>query len=107
MQNVVEVENVSKKFKYEKKDFWAVKDVSFTVRNGEIFGLLGPNGAGKTTMLNMIVGILVPNEGRVKIFGSDMGKSNNILEQISMTSGGSQFHGNLRTIDILNFYGRM
>lgn len=107
MQNAVEVKNVSKKFKYEKKDFWAVKNVSFTVRKGEIFGLLGPNGAGKTTVLNMIVGILVPNEGRVKIFGNEMGKNNDILEQISMTSGGSQFHGNLRTIDILNFYGRM
>ncbi len=107
MQNVVEVENVSKRFKYEKKNFFAVKDVSFTVRKGEIFGLLGPNGAGKTTILNMIVGMLIPNEGRVKIFGSDVGRSNNILEQISMTSGGSQFHGNLRIIDILNFYGRM
>ena len=45
----------------------AVDDVSFEVRDGEIFGLLGPNGAGKTTTINMICGVLQPDDGRVLI----------------------------------------
>ena len=43
----------------------AVVDVSFTVKNGEIFGLLGPNGAGKTTIINLITGFLPATEGSV------------------------------------------
>jgi ABC-2 type transport system ATP-binding protein len=50
----------------------AVDDVSFTVREGEIFGLLGPNGAGKTTSINMICGVLKPDGGRVVIGGKDI-----------------------------------
>lgn len=105
--NIVEVTNVSKKFKYSGKEFFAVKDVSFNVESGDIFGMLGANGAGKTTTLNMIIGILVPDSGSIRVFGKDTQKDVNVLESMSMTSGGTQFHGNLRTKDILNFYGRM
>lgn len=48
--------------------FVAVENLSFTVRNGEIYGLLGPNGAGKTTTLKVLVGVLEPRSGRVEIF---------------------------------------
>ena len=105
--NVVEIDNVSKKFKYSGREFFAVKDVSFSVGKGDIFGLLGPNGAGKTTTLNMIIGILVPDSGRIRIFGKDAQKDVGVLETMSLTSGGSQFHGNLKARDIMNFYGRM
>jgi len=47
----------------------AVRDLSFTVREGEIFGFLGPNGAGKTTSLRMALGILGPDSGDVRLFG--------------------------------------
>jgi len=50
----------------------AVDDVSFEVREGEIFGLLGPNGAGKTTTINMICGVLRPDGGRVLVDGGDI-----------------------------------
>ena len=49
----------------------AVKDVSFEVAAGEIFGLLGPNGAGKTTTLECILGLTVPDEGRIEVGGID------------------------------------
>lgn len=104
--NIVDVVNVSKKFRYRGKYFYAVDGISFSVQKGEIFGLLGPNGAGKTTTLNMVVGILTPDSGYIKIFGKNVLKSD-VLEQISLTSGGTQFHGNLKTGDILNFYGRI
>lgn len=51
---------------------YAVKDVSFDVTEGEIFGFLGPNGAGKTTTLRMICGILDPTEGKCKVKGYDV-----------------------------------
>ena len=50
----------------------AVDDVSFTVREGEIFGLIGPNGAGKTTVFNIITGFLRPTAGRVRFRGKEI-----------------------------------
>ncbi|MGD0978971.1 MAG: ABC transporter ATP-binding protein [Candidatus Bathyarchaeia archaeon] len=48
--------------------FVAVENLSFTVNNGEIFGLLGPNGAGKTSTIKVLVGVLTPHAGSVKIY---------------------------------------
>ena len=53
-------------------DKLAVDDVSFSVCGGEIFGFLGPNGAGKTTTIKMIVGLLHPTSGLVKVAGYDV-----------------------------------
>lgn len=52
----------------------AVKDVSFTVKKGEVFGLLGPNGAGKSTTLSMVCGLLKPNGGKALVGGWDIGR---------------------------------
>jgi ABC-2 type transport system ATP-binding protein len=53
-------------------DFYAVKDLSFSVEEGGIFGFIGPNGAGKTTTLRMITGILDPTEGSCRVNGLDV-----------------------------------
>jgi ABC-2 type transport system ATP-binding protein len=66
--NVIEVTGVEKTFGETR----AVKDLSFSVREGEILGLLGANGAGKTTTINMLLGLITPNEGTIKIFGKEM-----------------------------------
>ena len=56
-------------------DFWgrpkakAINDVSFEVRKGEVFGLLGPNGSGKSTTIKVLLGLLNPTRGMVRIFG--------------------------------------
>jgi len=63
--NVLEVESISKKF----GQFTAVDRVSFALKEGVVFGLLGPNGAGKTTTLRMIMNIIIPDSGRIAIFG--------------------------------------
>jgi ABC-2 type transport system ATP-binding protein len=63
---MIELHHVSKQF----GTLEAVKDVSLTVRQGEIFGLVGPDGAGKTTTIRMIAGILDPSEGDVILLGS-------------------------------------
>jgi ABC-2 type transport system ATP-binding protein len=62
---VIEVHNLSVRF----GDFYAVKNISFSVEAGEIFGFLGANGAGKTTTIRVLCGLLPPTEGRVVVEG--------------------------------------
>ena len=50
-------------------EFWALKDVSFSVKKNEILAILGPNGSGKSTLLKMLNGIYLPDEGEIKIDG--------------------------------------
>src|SRR5215831_7854191 len=65
---VLELRNVSKRY----GNTSAVKDVSFSVRSGQILALLGPSGCGKTTTLRMIAGFVDPDEGSIAIGGRDM-----------------------------------
>lgn len=51
-------------------EFWALNDVSFTIRKGESLGLIGLNGSGKSTMLKTIAGVLKPTKGKVQVFGT-------------------------------------
>lgn len=63
MNSIISVKNLIKKF----NGFTAVDKISFNVEEGEIFGFLGPNGAGKTTTINMLITLLTPTSGNVKI----------------------------------------
>jgi ABC-2 type transport system ATP-binding protein len=62
---LLEVEHINKSY----GSFKAVDDVSFNVEAGKIYGMLGPNGAGKTTTIRMIMNILVPDSGQIRLFG--------------------------------------
>ena len=53
-------------------DLHAVRDLNFTIERGEIFGLLGPNGAGKTTTLLLLLGLIPPTAGQVRLFGASL-----------------------------------
>lgn len=66
------VHGLSKTFGSGETAVTAVKDVSFAVESGEIIGLLGPNGAGKTTTIKSILGLILPDEGEVRIQGIDV-----------------------------------
>ena len=65
---IIEVQNITKRF----KGLTAVKDVSFSIREGGITGMIGPNGAGKSTTFNMICGYYPPTEGRIFYKGEDI-----------------------------------
>jgi len=67
---MLKVKNVMKNY----KDVKAIQDISFEVKEGEIFGLLGPNGAGKSTLINSICGLSGIDEGSIEIFGLDSKK---------------------------------
>ena len=66
--NALEVQNITKRF----GDFEAVKDLSFTIPEKTIYGLLGPNGAGKTTTIRMVMNIIIPDSGSIRILGRKM-----------------------------------
>src|SRR6266540_3529164 len=75
--NAIEVDHIVKKF----GDFTAVDDVSFAVKEGEIFGLLGPNGAGKSTLIRMMTTLIPISGGKALIAGHDVCKEANAARQ--------------------------
>ena len=75
---MIELVNVTKTFKDRKQMIHAVRDVSFTIHQGEVIGLLGENGAGKTTLLRMISTILEPTSGEILVNGKNM--KNHLME---------------------------
>ena len=68
MENIIEVKNLTKKYKNLK----AIDNLSFELKEGEILGLLGPNGSGKSTTINCILSLLNFQNGSIKIFGKEM-----------------------------------
>jgi branched-chain amino acid transport system ATP-binding protein len=67
-ETVLEVRRLSKRF----GGLWALREVSFSVAEGQILGIIGPNGAGKSTLINLITGHLRPTSGQVLIAGKDV-----------------------------------
>ena len=74
-ETILEVENLHKTFRigFFRKRIEAVRGVGFSVKRGEIFGFVGPNGAGKTTSIKMMLQLIYPDRGSVKIFGTPTG----------------------------------
>lgn len=66
---MVSLEHVSVKFRVERKDFWALKDISLRVNQGEILGVIGHNGAGKSTLCKLLGNIIKPDIGTISIQG--------------------------------------
>ncbi len=105
---MIEIRNLSKVY----RDFWgrkkvqAVKSLSLDVKKGEVFGLLGPNGSGKTTTIKMLLGLLFPTSGEIKILGkraSDVAKN----ERIGYLPEESYLYRFLNADETLDFYGRL
>jgi len=76
--SAIEVEHIVKKY----GEFTAVDDVSFSVKEGEIFGLLGPNGAGKSTLIRMMTTLIPITSGKAKIAGHDVSKEPNAARRM-------------------------
>jgi ABC-2 type transport system ATP-binding protein len=101
-QPVLSVQNLSKTY----TDTLAVDDVSFDVQVNEIVGLLGPNGAGKTTTINMILGILKPTGGEIRIEGNDIDKNRRrALERTNFAAVYAPLPGNLSVEQNLRIFG--
>jgi len=80
---ILEVKNLKKTFKQSP----VIKGLTFDMKEGEILGILGPNGAGKTTTLQMLLGILTPTSGTIKVFDKDLSlHKSEILEKMNFSS---------------------
>jgi ABC-2 type transport system ATP-binding protein len=83
----------------------AVDGISFSVRIGEIVGLLGPNGAGKTTTINMVLGILLPSAGSIRIEGIDLAHNRSqALANTNFAAVYATLPGNLTVYQNLRFF---
>lgn len=98
--NIIEVNSLSKQF----GDFKAVKEVTFAVETGEVFGFLGPNGAGKTTTINMLTGLAKPTSGSIKIAEEDGIKNIKKVQQlIGIVPDESNLYEEMSGLDNLMF----
>lgn len=108
---MIKVDNVSKKFtkfidKGKKIDFYADKNISFEVKEGEILGILGPNGAGKTTLLRILSGIMKETSGTVDIDGLNY-KNNEIQlkKRIAFLTGNTKMYKDISAYELLIMTG--
>lgn len=93
MNNVIEVRALRKEFGQKV----AIGNLNFDVKRGEILGFLGANGAGKTTTIFMLLGLIAPTSGSIKIFGNEMKTSRiEILKRMNFASAYQQLPYNLR-----------
>lgn len=85
-----------------------VKDISFTIRQGDIVGFLGPNGAGKSTTIKLMLGLLKPTEGRVELCGYDIGSEREkALLKVGAMVETPAFYGYMTGYENLKLYARL
>ncbi len=101
MNNVLELAGVTKRF----GDFAAVDDLSFEVREGEVFGFLGGNSAGKTTSIRMILDILRPTAGTISVLGRAPGRENS--RDLGFLPEERGLYRQMKAIDTIVYFGRL
>ncbi|MEV5518761.1 CocE/NonD family hydrolase [Streptomyces flaveolus] len=87
-------------------DRYAVRELSFRVEKGQVLGLLGPNGAGKTTTLRMLMGLITPDEGEIRVFGHAVRPGAPVLSRVGAFVEGAGFLPHLSGRENLELYWR-
>lgn len=101
---MIEVKNVTKRY----GKFYAVRNISFEVKDGEIVGFLGRNGAGKTTTMNMITGFIEPTEGDILVGGVDIDANpNKVKAQIGYMPEGTPLYNELTVKEFVNYMAEL
>jgi ABC-type multidrug transport system ATPase subunit len=101
---IIKVEHLAKNF----GSFQAVKDVSFTVNRGDVFGFLGPNGAGKSTTIRCMLSLIQANHGSIQLFGKDLHKHRNeILARVGSIIEKPDFYRYLSAEKNLEIFARI
>lgn len=97
---MIEVKNVTKRY----GDFYAVRNVNFEIKDGEIVGFLGRNGAGKTTTMNMITGFIEPTEGEIIVDGFNIDECpKKVKSQIGYMPEGTPLYSDLTVREFINY----
>lgn len=101
---IIDVKGLTKRF----GDFTAVDHIDFQIKKSETIALLGGNGAGKTTTLSMLLGLLIPSGGEIRIFGQDMQKNRfPALARMSFSSPYVELPHRLTVFENLSLYGKL
>ncbi|MBO8166530.1 MAG: ABC transporter ATP-binding protein [Thermotogae bacterium] len=104
MSYALTTENIKKVFKKNKKTIHALKGIDLQIREGEIYGLLGPNGSGKSTFIRIASTLLIPDAGKIEIFGYDVvKKASKVQRLINRVSVEASFFRKLSAIENLLF----
>ncbi|MFE5830292.1 alpha/beta fold hydrolase [Streptomyces sp. NPDC056508] len=98
----LQISGLSKKYKGGER--YSVKDLSFRVEQGQVLGLLGPNGAGKTTTLRMLMGLIAPDEGEIRVFGQAIRPGAPVLSRVGAFVEGAGFLPHLSGRENLDLY---
>jgi len=108
MPAVLEVSHLARSYRanLSLRKYWILRDLSFTVEQGEIFGFIGPNGAGKTTTLKLIMDLIHPDSGRIRIFGEDH-RSVAVKRRLGFLPENPYFYDYLTAEEFLDFYARL
>lgn len=107
MTDAILVEGLTKVYKGRMGgEVAAVNDISFSVRQGEIFGFIGPNGAGKTTTIKMLLGLLFPTSGKAQVLGMPAGDIQT-KERISYLPESPYFYEHMTAVEVLDFFCRL
>lgn len=105
-ENGIHISKLSKQ--YPGNDSFALKEISFDIFDGEIFGLLGPNGAGKTTFLSILCGLLKPTGGDVSVYSYSLNKDTEAIKKIfGVVPQDFALYNTLSGRDNLMYIGRM
>ena len=106
--NAIETEKLGKEHRigFWRKRVCALSQLDLTVHEGEVFGYLGPNGAGKTTTLKLLMGLLRPTSGEVRVLGRPPGDVR-IQQQVGFLPEQPSFYEYLTGRELLNFYGQL
>ncbi|MFI0231641.1 CocE/NonD family hydrolase [Streptomyces sp. NPDC017086] len=99
------IENLGKRYA-RSADRYAVRDLSFRVDKGQVLGLLGPNGAGKTTTLRMLMGLIRPDDGEIRVFGHAIRPGAPVLSRVGAFVEGAGFLPHLSGRENLELYWR-
>ena len=103
---MIKVENLF--YSYTKDEHYAVKDVSFEVKEGEVFGFLGPSGAGKSTTQGILTGLLPLQKGKVEVAGYDLHHPDRkMFNRIGVSFEQSNVYGKLTALENLDFYRKL
>ncbi|MFE4871071.1 alpha/beta fold hydrolase [Streptomyces sp. NPDC056682] len=101
----LQITDLTKKYA-KSSDRYAVRDLSFTVEKGQVLGLLGPNGAGKTTTLRMLMGLIRPDGGEIRVFGHAIRPGSPVLSRVGAFVEGAGFLPHLSGRENLELYWR-
>ncbi|MBO1334124.1 alpha/beta fold hydrolase [Streptomyces sp. VRA16 Mangrove soil] len=101
----LQITDLSKRYA-KSTDRYAVRDLSFRVEKGQVLGLLGPNGAGKTTTLRMLMGLIAPDAGEIRVFGHAIRPGAPVLSRVGAFVEGAGFLPHLSGRENLELYWR-